>query len=72
MGGFGDFTEFTRGRESPSFVFLAHAERRAIVYVEIDDFASELNEAGEWVTELSQQLVIYADRDGIPVPITRP
>ncbi|MHC5022597.1 MAG: hypothetical protein ACYTGG_01625 [Planctomycetota bacterium] len=67
VGGFGDFTEFTRLRESGSYAFLAHAEQRAIVYMEITDFTSELNEAGEWVTELSQQLVIYADRDGIPV-----
>ncbi len=37
------------------------------MYVEIDDFTSEPNEKGEWVTELSQQITIYADRDGIPV-----
>ena len=38
-----------------------------MVYLEIDEFTSELNEKGQWVTELSQELVIYSDRDGIPV-----
>ncbi len=33
----------------------------------MEDFTSELNEKSQWVTELSQQLVIYSDRDGIPV-----
>lgn len=47
--------------------FLAHSEQKVIVYVEVDKFASEANEQGEYVTELAQQLVIYSDRDGIPV-----
>ncbi len=37
------------------------------MYVEVEDFTSERNKQGDWVTELSQQLVIYSDRDGIPV-----
>ena len=37
------------------------------MYVEVEDFVSELNEKGKWVTELSQQLVVFSDRDGIPV-----
>lgn len=59
--GFGDYEAF------PRYSFLAHAEQQAIVYLEIAGFMSELNSKGEWATELSQQLVIYSDRDGIPV-----
>lgn len=61
VDGFGDFDPFDRN------AFLAHSEQRVIVYLEIDGFTSEQNQRGEWVTELSQQLVIYSDRDGIPV-----
>ncbi len=66
VNGFGDFVEFPTN-EAGRYAFLAHTEQRAVVYVEVDDFASELNAQGEWVTELSQQLVVYSDRDGIPV-----
>jgi len=61
VAGFGDFTPFDR------LSFLAGSEQKAIVYLEIDGFASEVNKKGEYVTELAQQLVIYSDRDGIPV-----
>ncbi len=61
IGGFGEYDEFDR------YAFVAHTSRQVIVYVEVDGFTSELNEQGVWVTELSQQLVIYSDRDGIPV-----
>ncbi len=61
VGGFGDFDPFNR------YAFLAHSEQQAVVYIEIAGFTSELNERDEWVTELSQQLTIYSDRDGIPV-----
>lgn len=61
VGGFGDYSAF--GRNS----FLAHSEQKVIVYLEVDEFTSTLNDKGEYVTELSQQLTIYADRDGIPV-----
>lgn len=61
VGGFGDFDAFNR------YTFLAHNAQQAIVYIEIDGFASEINDDGEWVTKISQQLVIYSDRDGIPV-----
>ncbi len=61
IGGFGEYAEFDR------YSFMAHAGQQVIVYVEVDGFTSELNEQGVWVTELSQQLVIYSDRDGIPV-----
>jgi hypothetical protein len=49
------------------YAFLAHSAQQAVVYVEIEDFTSELNEKGQWVTELSQQLVVISERDGIPV-----
>lgn len=61
VGGFGDFDQFDK------YAFLAHSQQQAIVYIEIENFTSELNQRNEWVTELSQQLTIYSDRDGIPV-----
>ncbi|MCH7765653.1 MAG: hypothetical protein IH916_03770 [Acidobacteria bacterium] len=59
--GFGKYEQFDH------YHFLAHTEQQVIVYVEIGEFTSEPNEKGEWITELSQQITIYADRDGIPV-----
>ncbi len=64
--GFGDYDEFSRNA-SGHYTFLAQSGQQAVIYVEIEDFASELNDKGEWVTQLSQQLVIYSDSDGIPV-----
>lgn len=61
VGGFGDYDPFNK------YAFLAHSEQKAIVYLEIANFTSELNPKNEWVTELSQQITIYSDRDGIPV-----
>ncbi len=61
VGGFGDYDSFDR------YSFMAHSEQRLIVYVEVEGFTSEPNKAARWVTELSQELVIYSDRDGIPV-----
>jgi len=66
VGGFGDYDEFSRNVEG-HYAFLAHDAQQAVVYVEIEDFTSELNEKGQWVTELSQQLVVISERDGIPV-----
>jgi len=59
--GFGDFDPFDR------FAFLAHKDQQAVVYVEVDEFTSKLNDSGEHLTQISQRLVIYSDRDGIPV-----
>lgn len=61
VGGFGDYTPFNR------YSFLAHSDQKVILYLEIDDFTSQVNQRGEYVTELAQQLTIYSDRDGIPV-----
>jgi hypothetical protein len=66
VGGFGDYDEFQRN-SGGHYAFLAHNAQQAVVYVEIEDFTSELNEKGQWVTELSQQLVVISERDGIPV-----
>ena len=66
VGGFGDYDEFPVNDEG-RYRFLAQNGQQAVVYVEVEDFSSERNKQGEWVTELSQQLVIYSDRDGIPV-----
>ena len=59
--GFGNYDEF------PKLSFLAHREQQTIVYVELENFASELNANSEWVTELAQELVIYSSHDGIAV-----
>lgn len=61
VGGFGDYTPFEK------YAFLAATEQKAIVYLEIGDFVSEINQYNEYVTEISQQLTIYGERDGIPV-----
>ncbi len=66
VGGFGDFDELRRNA-SGNYVFLAHSGSQAVVYVEVEDFTSQLNDKGQWITELAQQLTIYSDRDGIPV-----
>ena len=64
--GFGDYDEFPRN-EAGRYSFLAHSRQQVVVYVEVEDYQSERNDREQWVTELSQQLVIYSDRDGIPV-----
>lgn len=61
VSGFGDYTPFEK------YVFLAQSQQKAILYLEIADFLSELNAKGEYVTQIAQQLTIYSDRDGIPV-----
>jgi len=61
VGGFGDYQAFDRD------VFLAHSEQQIILYLEIDGFTSELNKMNQWLTEISQQLEIISDSDGIPV-----
>ena len=35
--------------------------------MELEGFDSRLDTKGQWETATSQQLVIYSDRDGIPV-----
>lgn len=64
--GFGDYDEFSKN-DAGRYSFLAHSGQQVVVYVEVDDYQSERNDKEQWVTELSQQLVIYSDRDGIAV-----
>ena len=59
--GFGDFTPFSANR------FLAMEEQKAIVYIELENYTSEPTNTQEWKTELSQELSIYAERDGLLV-----
>ena len=66
VSGFGAYDEF-KTNDAGRYAFLAHSSQQTVVYMEIEDFTSELNTNAEWVTELSQQLVIFSDRDGIPV-----
>lgn len=61
VGGYGDCQPFERN------AFLAHSEQQVILYLEIDGFTSELNKMNQWLTEISQQLEIINDSDGIPV-----
>lgn len=58
VGGFGDYTPFERA------VFLAGSPQKVILYLEVENFTSELNQRGEYTTELSQQLAITDERDG--------
>jgi hypothetical protein len=66
VGGFGDYDEFAHA-ERGGYVFLAHTGQQAVVYLEVENFTSELDGQGRWVTHLAQQLVVISDRDGIPV-----
>jgi len=59
--GFGDYTPFNK------YAFMAQEQQQAVVYIEIENFNSRTNDKGDWVTELSQELTIYSDRDGLPV-----
>lgn len=59
--GFGDYDMFDR------LSFLAHKQQKVIVYVELENFTSTLNQQQQWVTELAQELVIYSAHDGLPV-----
>jgi len=58
---FGDYDEITNR------TFLASRNTRFGLYIEVENYHSELNRNNEWVTELSREIIIYTDRDGIPV-----
>lgn len=66
VAGFGDYDAFPKNGDE-HYVFLAHHDQQAIVYIEVENFASELNAQNEWITELSQQVAIYSDHDGMRV-----
>ncbi|MEM7229640.1 MAG: hypothetical protein AAF432_12585 [Planctomycetota bacterium] len=58
---FGNFDRITNRS------FLARQNTRFGLYVEVENYLSEINATNEWITELSREIVIYTDRDGIPV-----
>lgn len=64
--GFGDYDQFPLN-QAGRYAFLAHSRQQVVIYVEIEDFTSELNDKGQWLTQLSQQWIVYSDSDGIPV-----
>ncbi len=66
VSGFGAYKAFGKNTAG-GYAFLSQTKQQAVVYIEVDNFTSELNENSKWVTKLSQQLVIYNDKDGIPV-----
>lgn len=67
VGGFGDIDEWTLRNDEEQYNFIAHSGQEIILYLELDGFESRLDDTGRWETSTSQQLVIYSDRDGIPV-----
>lgn len=67
VGGFGDVDEWAFRSEHDEYNFIAHSGQEIILYMELEGFDSRLDTKGQWETATSQQLVIYSDRDGIPV-----
>ena len=67
VGGFGDVDEWTLRSEHDEYNFIAHSGQEIILYMELEGFDSRLDTKGQWETATSQELVIYSDRDGIPV-----
>lgn len=66
VSGFGAYKAFGKNTAG-GYAFLSQTKQQAVVYIEVDNFTSELNENSKYVTKLSQKLVIYNDRDGLPV-----
>ena len=67
VGGFGDVDDWTLRNEQDDYNFIAHTGQEIILYMELEGFDSRLDQKGRWETSTSQQLIIYSDRDGIPV-----
>lgn len=47
--------------------FPAGVETPVLIYAEVDEFTSALDEGGEWVTDLEMRTRIYSDRETRPV-----
>ena len=60
VDGIGKYETFSRN------AFLAGTPQPVIVYTEVEDFTSVQNSRGEWVTDLSQELIIYGKADNLP------
>lgn len=59
--GFGVYQTFARN------VFLARREHPVIVYAELDHFAHRTESDGRHAVELTQEIVLYNESDGLPV-----
>ncbi|MHB1158541.1 MAG: hypothetical protein ACYC26_17085 [Phycisphaerales bacterium] len=53
-------------------VFLAGVEHPVIVYAELDHFRTKLDEQKRHTVQLSQEMVLYNESDGLPVWRQRP
>ena len=47
--------------------FLAGQEQPVIVYCEVENFASQLNNQKMWETKLKQEVVLYTEQNGLEV-----
>jgi len=59
VDGFGNYESFD------DLAFLANESQDVLVYLEVENFASELSDNGDWLTKLDQKLEIYDDASGI-------
>ncbi len=67
VGVFGDYDEWGNRTGNETYTFIAHAGQPVIIYAEMEGVSSRLDEQRLWETITSQHLVIYSDRDGIPL-----
>ncbi|MEE3001157.1 MAG: hypothetical protein VX908_00520 [Planctomycetota bacterium] len=67
VGGFGDYDEWGNRTGNETYTFIAHAGQPVIIYAEMDGVSSRLDDRSLWETITSQHLVIYSDRDGMPL-----
>lgn len=61
VDGFGSFQTFDK------YAFLAGDAQPVVIYTEIEEFTSILNDENLWVTDLWQELIIYNSHDNVPV-----
>jgi len=67
VGGFSDYDEWGNRTGDERYAFIAHAGQLVIIYAEMEGVSSRLDDQSLWETITSQHLVIYSDRDGIPL-----
>lgn len=67
VGGFGDYDEWGNRTGDEIYSFVAHAGQPVIIYAEMEGVSSDLNDRKLWETITSQHLVIFSERDGIPL-----
>ncbi len=66
VSGYGVYTTFEKN------TFVAGREQPIIVYAEIDRFGAKLDEEGQNVVQLTQQIVLYNESDGLAVWKVKP